>query len=117
MADKTLPDSESVRQLVERMRVHARLAAWDFVGDYEPEFTRVADALEVLAERLELDRTGKYDGIYCRDETIRAQDARIAKLEEALKEADRHLNDHDGSPEVIRRYVAGVVRRALTETK
>jgi hypothetical protein len=50
----------------------------------EPKFIAAIDELiaEVrrLRERLEIDDRHGYDGIYCRDETIRLQDAEIARL-------------------------------------
>ena len=39
-----------------------------------------AKELDRLRERLEIDPAHPYDGIYCRDETIRGQDAEITRL-------------------------------------
>ena len=36
--------------------------------------------IEMLRARLEVDERHPYDGIYCRDETIRLQDAEISRL-------------------------------------
>jgi hypothetical protein len=36
--------------------------------------------IEMLRTRLEVDERHPYDGIYCRDETIRLQDAEISRL-------------------------------------
>jgi hypothetical protein len=36
--------------------------------------------IEMLRKRLEVDERHPYDGIYCRDETIRLQDAEISRL-------------------------------------
>lgn len=39
-----------------------------------------AEEIARLRERLEVDPSHPYDGIYCRDETIRGQEAQIASL-------------------------------------
>jgi len=44
-----------------------------------------------LRERLEIDPTHPYDGIYCRDETIRLQDIRIARLKAEVERKNAAL--------------------------
>jgi len=90
MTDKTLPDSESVRQLTENLR--DAYVTWD-------EVRRAADLLD-------------------------AQSARIAKLEEALKEIVAYSGGYypddgewDGGYGAGWEDAADVARRALTETK
>jgi hypothetical protein len=58
------------------------------------EYTEMQAEITRLRERLEIDTRHPYDGIYCRDETIRLQDAEIARLKaeverkrEIIKEA------------------------------
>ena len=91
MADKTLPDSESVRQIASSLRSLAECASHDnYIGNSDMENCEdAADALE-------------------------AQSARISKLEEALKEVVAANFYDDDTP----RYLAAMeAARALTETK
>ena len=46
-----------------------------------------ADEIERLRGRLEIDPSHPYDGIYCRDETIRGLEKQIANLLNALADA------------------------------
>jgi hypothetical protein len=55
--------------------------------------------IEMLRTRLEVDERHPYDGIYCRDETIRLQDAEIAKLRAVLQRIRRW-----GSP-MVKGYI------------
>ena len=108
MADKTLPDSESARSPYELAMEEAAKAVSLLRRDDE-NYSRHDMDLANAAISAWITRTNA--------DTIDSMAARITKLEEALKEADRHLNDHDAPHDVIRRYVADVVRRALTEGK
>lgn len=49
--------------------------------------------IKMLRTRLEVDERHPYDGIYCRDETIRLQDAEITRL---TAQNDFLANDRDG---------------------
>lgn len=72
--------------LVKRLRSDLSL-----VESYEA-LRRAADEIERLRERLEIDDTApEYDGIECRNETIRQQDARIERL---LNELERERMCH-----------------------
>jgi len=55
--------------------------------------------IKMLRTRLEVDERHPYDGIYCRDETIRLQDAEIAKLRAVLQRIRRW-----GSP-MVKGYI------------
>ena len=46
-----------------------------------------------LRERLEIDPRHPYDGINCRDETIRGQDAEITRLKAEVERKDAALRD------------------------
>lgn len=61
------------------------LYAQQFEDQYAPQNMTIAlrdaaDTITRLRERLEIDPSHPYDGIYCRDETIRHQDAEITCL-------------------------------------
>jgi hypothetical protein len=80
-----------------------------------------------LRERLEIDPSHPYDGIYCRDETIRGQDAEIARLkaevertrvreQELADEANRLLDEVKASDKKVFCLTAEVERlRAALE--
>ncbi len=82
-----------------------------------------AKELDRLRERLEIDPAHPYDGIYCRDETIRHQDAEIerltaevTRLRAALKlfECDCEGEEYCYRREKCRNYIA---RAALSGDK
>lgn len=52
------------------------------------EITRLEARVHHLHERLEIDPEHPYDGIDCRDETIRQQDLRVARLEARVKQLE-----------------------------
>jgi hypothetical protein len=83
-----------------------------------------AQAVEIarLRERLEIDPSHPYDGIYCRDETIRLQDIRIASLkaevararvreQELADEANRLLDEVKASDKKVFYLTAEVERK------
>jgi hypothetical protein len=63
---------------------------------------KARDEIISLRDRLEIDPSHPYDGIYCRDETIRLQDIRIASLNaevERLREfVDKWTNYKPNKP-------------------
>lgn len=59
------------------------------------EMRKAAAEITSLRERLELSPDHPYDGIYCRDETIRAQDAQITRLREELERKDAAMEKAD----------------------
>lgn len=54
---------------------------------------KLGTRVKELEERLEVDPAHPYDGIACRDETIRQQDLRVARLEARVKQLERLLKD------------------------
>lgn len=55
------------------------------------------DRIEHLETRLEIKsvcgKTVEYDGIYCRDETIRQLNMRVERMEDALREIKKYSLD------------------------
>jgi hypothetical protein len=85
-----------------------------------------AKELDRLRERLEIDPAHPYDGIYCRDETIRGQDAEITRLKakvdaltDGLDEVRRFLADPLDPDDVIcaRDEADRVLRADLTPSQ
>lgn len=77
--------------IVKRLRHHAECESFCDVPSGVEISKEAADEIERLRARLEVHESG-YDGISCRDETIRNQDAiidrlraRVAELEAALR--------------------------------
>lgn len=83
------------------------------------------DRLEELQARLEISPDHPYDGIACRDETIRQQDARIAELdikctlyEASLEKADRRIAELEAEVAHWKANHADIVKRkALLEQR
>jgi hypothetical protein len=72
------------------------LYAQQFEDQHAPQnmtiaLREAAKELDRLRERLEIDPAHPYDGIYCRDETIRGQDAEIERLKEDVERKDAAL--------------------------
>jgi predicted RNase H-like nuclease (RuvC/YqgF family) len=86
------------------------------------EITRLTARVEELETRLEVDPSHPYDGIYCRDETIRGQEKQIARLTARVEELEAALNrlttrlyeDLDGGRK-LRRGEVDKARAALTQ--
>ena len=70
-----------------------RMYAQQFEDQHAPQnmtiaLREAAKELDRLRERLEIYPTHPYDGIYCRDETIRGQDAEITRLTELVERGE-----------------------------
>jgi hypothetical protein len=76
------------------------LYAQQFEDQHAPQnitiaLREAAKELDRLRERLEIDPAHPYDGIYCRDETIRLQDAEIERLKASERSAWNAATDRD----------------------
>jgi len=76
------------------------LYAQQFEDQHAPQnmtiaLREAAKELDRLRERLEIYPTHPYDGIYCRDETIRLQDAEIERLKASERSAWNAATDRD----------------------
>lgn len=73
------------------------LYAQQFEDQHAPQnmtiaLREAAAEIERLRKRLEVAPTHPHDGIYCRDETIRLQDAQIAALKAEVEQLREELN-------------------------
>jgi hypothetical protein len=78
---KSVRDEASSPGGVNIGKLNAAKQAYDDATDY-PEILALLAEVRALRERLEIDPGHPYDGIYCRDETIRLQGEEIDRLRE-----------------------------------
>ena len=83
------------------------LYAQQFEDQHAPQnmtiaLREAAKELDRLRERLEIDPAHPYDGIYCRDETIRLQDAEITRLTAEVKQNAIDLEEYRRDVEKLR---------------
>ena len=131
MTDKTLPDSESVRyesavpglMLPRRNREYLESLKSELRGYYRTGDMGARAPQELFFNALDSIAALEFDAIDYR-RLLRERDARLAKLEEALKEIVAYSGGYypdegewDGGYGAGWEDAADVARRALTETK